>query len=242
MFAIHREILYRILVESPSGAWVIEVARNGQPKWIDKSLLGYFKRVPTPDSFLKASEKKLSPAAAKRLALIQPMLEDPIYIIDRKACLKKATEIASAYATTPKRVRRLFYLYLATGETTSSKHSNKSIQPDFEWAIKTLYFSAKQMSLKQTYETSVTIRFHIGSAVAEVYTDNGYYDEVVMDTTAVVRNGRTFAPIRYLAEAAGYEVDWEGNSQTVSLYSEERRFFEALSYAISQRQHHESNR
>lgn len=159
MFAIHREILYRILVESPSGAWVIEVVRNGQPKWIDKSLLGYFKRVPTPDSFLKASEKKLSPAAAKRLALIQPMLEDPIYIIDRKACLKKATEIASAYATTPKRVRRLFYLYLATGETTSSKHSNKSIQPDFEWAIKTLYFSAKQMSLKQTYETMLLMKY-----------------------------------------------------------------------------------
>lgn len=82
------------------------------------------------------------------------------------------------------------------------------------------------------YASSVTIRFHIGSAVAEVYTDNGFYDEVVMDTTAVVRNGRTFAPIRYLAEAAGYEVKWEGNSQTVSLYSEERQFFEALSSPI----------
>ena len=159
MFAVHREILYRILVESPSGAWVIEAAKNSRPKWIDKTMLEHFKRVPTPDSFLKASEKKLSPAASKRLALIQPMLNDPIYIIDRKQCLKKATDIALANNTTPKRVRRIFYLYLATGETTSSKQSVKTIQPDFEWAIKTFYFSAKQMSLKQTYETMLLMKY-----------------------------------------------------------------------------------
>lgn len=94
MFAVHREILYRILVESPSGAWVIEVTKNSRPKWVEKTMLEHFKRVPTPGSFLKASEKKLSPAASKRLALIQPMLDDPIYIIDRKRCLTKATVYA----------------------------------------------------------------------------------------------------------------------------------------------------
>lgn len=159
MFAVHREILYRILVESPSGAWVIEVTKNSRPKWVEKTMLEHFKRVPTPGSFLKASEKKLSPAASKRLALIQPMLDDPIYIIDRKRCLTKASEIALANNTTAKRVKRIFYLYLATGETTSSKQSVKTIQPDFEWAIKTFYFSAKQMSLKQTYETMLLMKY-----------------------------------------------------------------------------------
>jgi hypothetical protein len=36
-----------------------------------------------------------------------------------------------------------------------------------------------------------------------------------MDTAAVIKNSRTYAPVRYLAEAAGYSVDWDSTAKTV---------------------------
>jgi hypothetical protein len=41
-----------------------------------------------------------------------------------------------------------------------------------------------------------------------------------MDTTAVIVNGRTFAPIRYLADYFGYRVDWDGDTYTVIIQSQ----------------------
>lgn len=38
-----------------------------------------------------------------------------------------------------------------------------------------------------------------------------------MDTAAILKNSRTFAPVRYLAEAAGYSVDWENSTRTVMI-------------------------
>ena len=36
-----------------------------------------------------------------------------------------------------------------------------------------------------------------------------------MDTAAVIIDGRTYAPVRYLAEYFGYSVEWDGMSNTV---------------------------
>lgn len=40
-----------------------------------------------------------------------------------------------------------------------------------------------------------------------------------MDTLSAVRSGRTYAPIRYLAENLGYTVGWNNGSRTVTLTS-----------------------
>ena len=42
---------------------------------------------------------------------------------------------------------------------------------------------------------------------------------VVMDTEAFINNdeGRMYVPIRFLATAMGYQVDWDEATQTVSL-------------------------
>ncbi len=59
-----------------------------------------------------------------------------------------------------------------------------------------------------------TIYFPIDSRAAR--TSDG--KDVQMDTAAVIRSGgRTFAPVRYLAEYFGYTVDWDGNTRTVSI-------------------------
>ena len=40
-----------------------------------------------------------------------------------------------------------------------------------------------------------------------------------MDTLSAVRSGRTYSPIRYLAENLGYTVGWNNGSRTVTLTS-----------------------
>ena len=41
------------------------------------------------------------------------------------------------------------------------------------------------------------------------------FDGFTMDTTPVVKDGRTYAPLRYLAESFGYDVGWDGATSTV---------------------------
>ena len=58
---------------------------------------------------------------------------------------------------------------------------------------------------------SKTIYFPIDKNVAR--TSGG--GTVEMNTTAVIVNGSTYAPVRYLAEYFGRTVDWDGNTRTV---------------------------
>lgn len=55
-----------------------------------------------------------------------------------------------------------------------------------------------------------SIRFPIGSQTA--YTTEG---TLQMDTAAIIRNDRTYAPIRYLAEYFGSKVGWDNATRTV---------------------------
>lgn len=41
--------------------------------------------------------------------------------------------------------------------------------------------------------------------------------ETEMDTAAVIENSRTFIPVKYLGEAFGADILWEGNTQTVTI-------------------------
>lgn len=49
--------------------------------------------------------------------------------------------------------------------------------------------------------------------------DTGTTEAIQMDTAAFIdaNEGRTYVPIRYLAEALGYVVDWDDATQTVTL-------------------------
>ena len=58
-----------------------------------------------------------------------------------------------------------------------------------------------------------TIWFPIGSTAAR--TSEG--QTVEMDTSAVIVNGRTYAPVRYLAQYFGYAVGWDAPTRTVKI-------------------------
>jgi len=51
------------------------------------------------------------------------------------------------------------------------------------------------------------------------YADSEWGDFAInpMDTSAVIRNDRSYAPVRYLAEAFGYQVSWDGVTRTVDI-------------------------
>ncbi len=42
-------------------------------------------------------------------------------------------------------------------------------------------------------------------------------DHFRMDTTPVVKDGRTYAPLRYMVQSFGYGVDWEQETKTVAV-------------------------
>lgn len=66
---------------------------------------------------------------------------------------------------------------------------------------------------KNTLYQIEMIFFPIGSTSARA----GDGSIIPMDTAAVVINGRTYAPIRYLAEYFGYTVGWDGATRTVTI-------------------------
>ena len=76
-------------------------------------------------------------------------MPSPGSITDRSYRLALAKEIAREQGTTYKRVLRLYYRYLAQGVLTSPKNcGGRESRPEFDWAIKTFYFSAKKFSLQ----------------------------------------------------------------------------------------------
>ncbi|MDO4531688.1 MAG: copper amine oxidase N-terminal domain-containing protein [Bacillota bacterium] len=65
-----------------------------------------------------------------------------------------------------------------------------------------------------------TVAFELNSKEYVVYGAKLAESEVVqMDTAAISENGRTYAPAKYLAQAFGYNVGWEQETQTVKITS-----------------------
>ncbi|MFU0783809.1 MAG: hypothetical protein ACFWT2_12105 [Thermoanaerobacterium thermosaccharolyticum] len=60
-----------------------------------------------------------------------------------------------------------------------------------------------------------TLKFIIGKTT--YYTNNQANS---MDVAPIVKNGRTYLPARYVAEAFGYKVNWNGDTQAVTVYTD----------------------
>ena len=62
--------------------------------------------------------------------------------------------------------------------------------------------------------------FTIGSAAVKVSStgeDGEKLPDITMDCAPYIKGGRTYVPIRFLSEALGYEVGWDGDFQTAVL-------------------------
>ena len=63
-----------------------------------------------------------------------------------------------------------------------------------------------------------TVDITIGSPDLQVTTADGKTENITMDTAAVLQDGRTYVPIRYVAEALGAYVDYSDAFQTAGIY------------------------
>jgi hypothetical protein len=57
-----------------------------------------------------------------------------------------------------------------------------------------------------------TIVMKVGSTIAKIDED-----PIILDAPPVIQNGRTFVPLRFIAEAFGAEIEWEGSTQTITI-------------------------
>lgn len=153
--------IFRVLMESEQGLWLISHQEPAAPLFVTSA--GGLERIETPASFLEVRQYALSEAERKRLALIQPLVDDEQCITDKSHRLKKVKEISASAGTTTKRVLRIYYRYLATGVLGSYPKREPKKHPDFDWAIQKFYYSAKRLSLRAAYDMMLV----------QKYTDNG---------------------------------------------------------------------
>lgn len=146
--------LFKVLASDGEGAWLISHDSPAAPFFV-VDMAAYQRALPPqlPDS-------ELSAAAQKRLELIQPLLDaGDAAVMDKQYRLQVSRDIAERYSTTSRTVLKLYYRYLATGQLLSPKARAPSVNSDYEWAIRTFYFSAKKLSLRSAYEMMLLQRY-----------------------------------------------------------------------------------
>ena len=151
---------FRILHQTDDAVWLISVDNPTEKPFRIASLeLESFDRITAPEGFL-LELSEISSATQKRLEMIQPLLDtEPDSIIDRHLRRSIANRVAVQNNTTSRRVLRLYYRYLATGQVSFSKNREKSLNKTYDWAIKTFYFSAKKFSLRAAYDMMLVKRY-----------------------------------------------------------------------------------
>ena len=82
--------------------------------------------------------------------------------------------------------------------------------------------SEKTKPSKPTNETKAPVEVKMVTKLVSgskklVVTVNGVQKEVVMDVDPFISNNRTMLPIRFVAEALGFEVEWDNTNRTVIL-------------------------
>lgn len=149
-FVRRLDAVFRVLIETPVGCWLIDC--NGpSPPFFEARMEGY-ERVPAPDAWM--TEQTITPAQAARLQMIQPLLDCDDCISDKSLRYKMAADVAQQYQTTTRRILRLYYRYVATGQVTAKREPRKRTQNNqaIERAIRQYYYGSKRLSLRAAYE------------------------------------------------------------------------------------------
>lgn len=151
---------YRILKMNEAGCWLMPFDDPVAPFFVSALGMDGYQRIETPKAFLQHWGKEvLTAAEQKRLDLIQPLLDDELCIVDKAHRLSFAKEVAVTSGTTERRILRLYYRYLATGVLVESKERPPQNKTDYDWAIRTFYFSSKRFSLRAAYEMMLVQRY-----------------------------------------------------------------------------------
>ena len=147
--------VYKVLLRDRKGAWVISYDHPLEPRYIDREMLDKADRACAPAGYVIRTDEELTEAQKKRLEIITPLLNREDCIRDRKIRSQMITDIAEQENTTERRIRNLFFRYLATGVLTQPKPRPARIRPEYDSAIRTHYLSSSRNSLKMVYDLMI---------------------------------------------------------------------------------------
>lgn len=108
------DAVFRVLIETPVGCWLIDC--NGPSPPFFAADISRYERVPAPDCWME--NQQATPAQEARLQMIQPLLNCEDCISDKSLRYRMAADAAQQHQTTTRRILRLYYRYLATGRVT----------------------------------------------------------------------------------------------------------------------------
>ena len=79
--------VYRIVSKAESGTWIISYENPCSPYFVSEQDLKAYPRIEPPQEYLKYidNQKNLTKGQRKRLELISELMEDEIYIMDKRA-------------------------------------------------------------------------------------------------------------------------------------------------------------
>mgnify|MGYP004450983945 CR=1 FL=1 len=158
--------VFRVLVETNAGYYAISCDEPRGIVFVSKEAADSLARVKAPDSFIAAAERAaLSESARKKLDMIRPLLDNERCILDKSCLMTTAAQAAQKHGVTKERILRLFYTYLGKGVLSATRKRGTLSERDqiFDQAIRKYYFSAKKMSLRDSYYLMLS----------EFYTDAG---------------------------------------------------------------------
>lgn len=166
MFIKVLEEIYHVLRQESDGCWVIRFENPQRPQFLSAAQMEVCQRVPAPKRYLQSTDlkRKLTESERKKLAMLQPMIDEPLCISDFKRRKEWSEKIAERHHTTPRRIYQLYLLYLAQDSLMPKpreSHLGKQtkIQRTFQQAIETLYYSAKRPSLRSVYDCMLLEHF-----------------------------------------------------------------------------------
>ena len=110
--------LYRFLVSVGNSAWLIDYENPGKPIELSVEVLNTIPLAPVPDDYLDESAvtEKRNATMEKRLALIEPLLYNSIFITDESIRRRSIENIAKTNGISARTVYRFYFGYLAKGK------------------------------------------------------------------------------------------------------------------------------
>ena len=167
MFLSIRGECHHVVLQQECGCWLVSYQKPGEPFFISDTEIQQYERVPAPDDYVKGGKQMeggfLTMAQRERFEMIFPLLEDDQCIYDRRHRSELLAQQAARYQTTAKRVRNAYFTFLGTGRISKQYKrqgcTDGKYTDDFIWAIRTVYFSASRVSLRDAYDAMLLSRF-----------------------------------------------------------------------------------
>lgn len=106
--------------------------------------------------------------------------------------------------------------------TISMERTNVDFQKKLAFSYEQLQYGMPHFSDNADGIDTVKQIFYVNSNKMDFSYSNGQVTDTLngeIDTKPVIKDGRTYLPARYIAEAFGYSVGWNGAAQTVTIES-----------------------